>query len=80
MARAASVCLARSPKSWLGLLSMITAATEGIGSRSSRVSDGFARASTISARATARTAAPRLRAKSSVADSKAASAKPAHTT
>ena len=46
--RAASVCALRSPKFWLGLLSTMTAATEGIGSRSSRVSDGLASASTIS--------------------------------
>ena len=39
--RAASVCWARSPKFWLGLLSTMTAATDGIGSRSSRVSEGI---------------------------------------
>ena len=64
-ARAASVCLVRSPKSWLGLLSTTTAATEVSGSRSSRVSEGLASASTNSASATARTQAPRLRASNS---------------
>ena len=64
-ARAASVCCVRSPKFWLGLLSTMTAATEGIGSRSSRVSEGLASASTISASASARSGAPRLRATSS---------------
>ena len=60
-ARAASVCFARSPKFWLGLLSTTTTATEVSGSRSSRVSDGLASASTSSASASARTSAPRLR-------------------
>ena len=45
-ARASSVCLARLPKFWLGLLSITTATTEGIGSRSSRVKDGLASART----------------------------------
>ena len=65
VARAASVCALRSPKFWLGLLSTMTAATEGIGSRSSRVNEGLASASTISASASARIGAPRLRASSS---------------
>ena len=60
-ARAASVCFARSPKFWLGLLSTTTTATEVSGSRSSRVSDGLASASTNSASAMVRTKAPRLR-------------------
>ena len=42
---------ARSPNSWLGLLSTTTTATEVSGSRSSRVSDGLASASTNSASA-----------------------------
>ena len=54
-ARTASVCCVRSPNSWLGLLSMTTAATEVSGSRSSRVNDGLASASTNSASATMRT-------------------------
>ena len=60
-ARAASVCCVRSPKLWLGLLSTTTTATELSGSRCSRVSDGLASASTISASASVRIAAPRLR-------------------
>src|SRR6185503_14219509 len=46
------------------LLSTMTAATEGIGSRSSRVSEGLASVSTISASASARSGAPLLRASS----------------
>ena len=72
-ARPRSAC-ARSPKFWLGLLSTTTATTEDSGSRSSRVSDGLASASTISASASARTSAPRLRATSSSAASTTASA------
>src|SRR6266568_1071697 len=49
----------RSPKFWLGLLSITTAATDDNGSRSSRVNDGLANASRISASAVTRTAAPR---------------------
>ena len=60
-ARAASVCFSRSPNSWLGLLSTTTTATEVSGSRSSRVSDGLASASTNSASAMVRTKAPRVR-------------------
>ena len=60
-ARAASVCLRRSPKLWLGLLSTTTATTDDSGSRSSRVNDGLASASTIRRSASARTAQPRLR-------------------
>ena len=60
-ARTASVCLVRSPNSWLALLSTTTIATEVRGSRSSRVNDGLASASTNSAIAAARTIAPRLR-------------------
>src|SRR5438874_1163677 len=51
----------RSPKFWLGLLSTTITATELSGSRSSRVKDGLASASAISANAMVRTAAPRLR-------------------
>ena len=60
-ARASAVCRARSPKFWLGLLSTTTTATELSGSRSSRVSEGLASASTTRASASARTTAPRLR-------------------
>ncbi len=63
--RACSVCLARSPKFWLGLLSTTTAATDDSGSRSSRVNEGLASASRISANAATRIAAPRARASSS---------------
>ena len=52
-ARAVSVCFVRSPKFWLGLLSTTTATTEDSGSRSSRVNDGLASASTIMASASA---------------------------
>ena len=79
-ARAACVCALRSPKSWLGLLSTMTATTEGIGSRSSRVKEGLASASTISPSASARIAAPRLRASSSMTEISAAAPKAAHTT
>ncbi len=80
VARAASVWALRSPKFWLGLLSTMTAATEGIGSRSSRVSDGLASASTISASAKARIGAPRLRASSNSAEISAATPNAAQTT
>src|SRR5438132_1093546 len=60
-ARASSACLARSPNSWLGLLSVTTTATEVRRSRSSRVMEGLASASTNSASATVRARAPRLR-------------------
>ena len=63
--RACSVSRVRSPKPWLGLLSMTTAATDDSGSRSSRVKDGLASASRISASAATRTAAPRERPSSS---------------
>ena len=79
-ARAVSVCFRRSPKFWLGLLSTTTATTEDSGSRSSRVNDGLASASTIMASASARTAQPRLRAKASSATSTIASATAAHST
>ena len=59
--RAFSVSRVRSPKFWLGLLSITTAATDDSGSRSSRVNDGLASASRISASAATRTAAPRAR-------------------
>jgi hypothetical protein len=80
VARAASVWALRSPKSWLGLLSTMTAATEGIGSRSSRVSEGLASASTINPSATARMAAPWLRASSSTTEISKLAPKAAHTT
>src|SRR6185312_781560 len=51
----------RVPKFWLGLLSITTAATDDNGSRSSRVKEGLASASRISASAATRTAAPRAR-------------------
>ena len=54
-----SVSRVRSPKFWLGLLSITTAATDDSGSRSSRVNDGLASASRISASAAMRIAAPR---------------------
>src|ERR1700710_879910 len=63
--RACAVSRVRSPKFWLGLLSITTAATEDNGSRSSRVKDGVASASRISASASTRTAAPRARPSSS---------------
>ena len=63
--RACSVSRVRSPKFWLGLLSITTAATDDSGSRSSRVNDGLASASRISASAATRTAAPRARPSSS---------------
>src|SRR5258706_2594795 len=74
-----SVCAARSPKFWLGLLSTTTTATEESGSRSSRVSDGLPSASTSSASAPARMSAPRLRETSISAAMAAAIAAAAHT-
>ena len=79
-ARAASVCCRRSPKFWLGLLSITTATTEDSGSRSSRVNDGLASASTIRASAMVRIAAPRLRTTNSSTASTATSATAAHST
>ena len=79
-ARTASVCLVRSPNSWLALLSTTTMATEVSGSRSSRVNDGLASASTNSASAAARTKAPRLREASSRIASTTATASADHTT
>src|SRR5438067_7429987 len=58
---ACAVSRLRWPKFWLGLLSITTAATDDSGSRSSRVNDGLASASRISASAVTRTAAPRAR-------------------
>ena len=78
--RAASVWFVRSAKFWLGLLSTMTAATEGIGSRSSRVKDGLASASTIMPIAMARMSAPRLRATSSRMEISTAAPKALHTT
>src|SRR5262249_8027322 len=79
-ARTASVCCMRSPTSWLGLLSMTTAATEVSGSRSSRVIDGLASASTNSASASVRTKAARVRANTSRSEIANATATAAHTT
>ena len=62
---ASRVSRVRSPKFWLGLLSITTVATDDNGSRSSRVNDGLASASRISASAVTRTAAPRARLSSS---------------
>ncbi len=59
---------------------MITAATEGIGSRSSRVIDGLASASTSIAMAIVRTTAPRLRAISNRIDSSTATPNAVQTT
>ena len=73
-ARACSVCARRPPKFWLGLLSITTTATEDSGSRSSRVNDGLASASTISASAVVRTPAPRLLTTNSSTASSSASA------
>ncbi len=73
-ARAASVWAVRSPKSWLALLSITTTATEVSGSRSSRVIDGLASASTNSASATVRISAPRLRENTSSSEIKNATA------
>ena len=76
--RAASVCAVRSPKFWLGLLSTMTTATELNGSRCSRVSDGLASASTTSASASVRIAAPRLREMKSSEENRHAAAIAAH--
>src|SRR6202165_3492802 len=62
---ACAVSRVREPKFWLGLLSITTAATDDNGSRSSRVNDGLASASRMSASAVTRTAAPRARPSSS---------------
>src|SRR5258706_16021709 len=62
---ACAVSRVREPKFWLGLLSTTTAATDDNGSRSSRVNDGLASASRMSASAVTRTAAPRARPNSS---------------
>src|SRR5712671_1130462 len=70
----------RVPKFWLGLLSITTAATEDNGSRSSRVKDGLASASRISASADTRTAAPRERPNSSSADITTTAASASHNT
>src|SRR5579863_5317071 len=77
-ARACSACWLRSPKFWLGLLSTITTATKDNGCRSSRVSDGLASASTMSASASARNAAPRLRARNSASTRITTAAMAAH--
>ena len=58
----------------------MTAATDGIGSRSSRVNDGLASASTIIAIASARTTAPRERTTSSKMEISTATPNAAHTT
>ena len=77
-ARAASVCCARWPKFWLGLLSTTTTATEDSGSRSSRVSEGLASASTINASARERRTAPWLRETNNSNAKPTAAATPAH--
>ena len=79
-ARRLGLLRARSPNSWLGLLSITTAATEVSGSRSSRVSDGLASASTNSASASARISAPRLRANTSSSETTNATTTAAQTT
>ena len=79
-ARAVSVWAWRSPKPWLGLLSTTTVTTDDSGSRSSRVNDGLASASTIKSSAVARTKAPRLRTDSSSAPSTSATASAAQST
>ena len=78
--RARSVCLARSPKLWLGLLSTMTAATEESGSRASRVKEGLASASRIMASAAARHNAPRARRSSETATMTSVAASPSHST
>ena len=70
----------RLPKFWLGLLSTTTAATEDSGSRSSRVKDGLASASSTSASAATRTAAPRERPSSSSAEITTIAASAIHST
>ena len=70
----------RSPKFWLGLLSTTTATTEDSGSRSSRVNDGLASASTIIASASARINAPRLRTKQQQRPRSARAPSAAHST
>ena len=70
----------RVPKFWLGLLSITTAATEDNGSRSSRVKEGLASASRISASAATRTAAPRARPSSSSAEITTIAASAIHST
>ena len=77
---ACTVCFSRSPKFWLGLLSTMTAATDGIGSRSSRVSDGLASARIIRPMAMARTTAPRPRVNSSSTEMTMATPNAVHTT
>src|SRR5216684_1287586 len=79
-ARTASVCTSRSPKPWLGLLSMITTATEDSGWRSSRVKEGLASASASNARPAMRSGAPRLRMNSSSPATRTTAAKAAHST
>ena len=79
-ARTASVCCVRSLKSWLGLLSTTTTATDVSGSRSSRVIEGLASASTNNASAMARASAPRLRPNTTRSDTANATATAAHTT
>src|SRR5882757_1868097 len=70
----------RVPKFWLGLLSITTAATDDSGSRSSRVKEGLASASRISARAATRTAAPRARPSSNSAEIATIAASAIHST
>src|SRR6267142_3527774 len=77
---ACAVSWLRWPKFWLGLLSITTAATDDSGSRSSRVNDGLASASRISASAATRTAAPRARPSSSSTAITAIAASAIHST
>src|SRR5205085_11295760 len=63
-----------------GLLSITTAATEDNGSRSSRVKEGLASASRISASAATRTVAPRARPSSSSAEIATIAASAIHST
>src|SRR5229473_485146 len=79
-ARTASVCASRSPNPWLGLLSMITTATEDSGWRSSRVKEGLASASASNARPAMRSGAPRLRMKTRSPATNVTAAKAAHST
>ena len=78
--RALAVSRVRSPKFWLGLLSITTAATDDSGSRSSRVNEGLASASRISASAATRTARAARRPSSSSTAITAMAASASHST
>src|SRR3954447_19271767 len=77
---ACAVSRVRSPKFWLGLLSITTAATDDNGSRAARAEEGLARASSTSASANTRTAAPRERPSSSSAPITTIAASATHST